>query len=74
MALTGEREDSTVVHEAIDESRCRHLVGKDLSPFFKRQIACQCDALSFVSLRDELEQQVSIVATSFRGSQVHSWK
>jgi hypothetical protein len=50
------------MNKTIDNCRRGHLVGKDLGPFFERQIGSECDAASLVALRDELKEQVGRLA------------
>lgn len=50
------------MNETIDYGCCGHLVGKDLRPLLERKIGRQRDAASFVTLRDELEEQVCCLA------------
>ena len=50
VALSAECEDLAVMNEAIDDLRCRHLVGKYLGPFFEWQVGCEYDATSLIPL------------------------
>ena len=54
-----ECEDGTVMNEPIDDGGSSHLVRKDLRPFLEWKIGRERDAASFVTLRDELKEQIS---------------
>jgi len=41
VTFAGEREDSAVMNESIDDGSSGHLVGKDLCPLFERQVRCE---------------------------------
>ena len=60
--MAGECEDATVVNEPVNDGGCGHLIGGDLGAFFKRQIGRKRDAPPFVSLLDELKEQVFCLA------------
>jgi hypothetical protein len=50
VALAGEREDSAMMDEPVDDGGRGHLVGKDLRPLLEGQVRRKRNASSFVSL------------------------
>lgn len=56
VTLAGEREDGSVMDEAIDDGASRHLIREDLRPFLEVEIRCQRDTAPLVPLRNELKE------------------
>ena len=57
-----ELQDDAVVHEPVDHRGRRHGVLEDLLPFRERQIACEHDTSSFVTLGQQREQDFHLFA------------
>ena len=58
MTFAGECEDGAVMDETIDDGYGGHFVGKDLRPLLEWKVGRERDAASFVTLRNELKEQI----------------
>ena len=58
VALAGELEDDAVVHEPIDHCAGGIGIGENLRPIGEREVCRETDACTFVSPRNDLEEQI----------------
>ena len=58
LAFACELEDYTVVNQSVDHRRPRHWIGENIRPIGERKVGVDGNALTFVSTRGDLGQQI----------------
>ncbi len=62
MAFAIELQHRTVVNKAVNHSGRRHRVGEHLRPLLERKVRRQRDACTFVASRNDVEEQIGLLA------------